>query len=61
MSGASFGEICERLTGDDASLAAASLLKRWVTDGLLSTLELASNPSLNPSGKGVGWKAEDRS
>jgi hypothetical protein len=35
-----FGELCERLAtrhGDDGALRAASLLKRWLADGLLAT------------------------
>ena len=38
-SGASFGDICERLAahhGDDGPMRAASLLKRWLADGLLA-------------------------
>ena len=37
--GASFGELCERLAashGGDGPLRAASLLKRWLADGLLA-------------------------
>jgi hypothetical protein len=36
--GADFGELCERLSTqhDDASARAASLLKRWLADGLLA-------------------------
>lgn len=37
--GANFGDLCERLTalhGDDGALRAASLLKRWLADGLLA-------------------------
>ena len=41
-SGASFGELCETLAAsgepDDAPLHAASLLKRWLDDGLISAL-----------------------
>jgi hypothetical protein len=37
--GANFGELCERLSahhGDDGALRAASLLKRWLADGLFA-------------------------
>jgi hypothetical protein len=37
--GADFGDICERLAayhGDEAALRAASLLKRWLADGLIT-------------------------
>lgn len=39
QAGTSFGALCERMAdfhGDDGALRAASLLKRWLTDGLLA-------------------------
>ena len=43
---ATFGELCERLAtrhGDDAALRAASLLKRWLADGLLAADSIDSD------------------
>lgn len=44
--GSGFGELCERLSarhGDDGALRAASLLKRWLADGLLAADSLLSD------------------
>ena len=45
--GASFGEVCERLCewveAEQAALHAASLLKRWLADGLIATIELPAD------------------
>jgi hypothetical protein len=42
--GGNFGEMCERLDEvcDDAALRAASLLKRWLRDGLLAKMEVGA-------------------
>ena len=43
--GGNFGELCERLDElcDDAALRAASMLKRWLQDGLLAKMEVGAD------------------
>jgi len=39
MAGHNFGELCEWLEESSAAIRAASMLKRWVIDGLLTRID----------------------